>query len=98
MHHRHSVPADDAFYAAFDFANVIQIFIQAIAITGAQVLLNAGDIVTDPKKLARAKRAREKGLARLTALYQACACEWPLDRWRELCAWLRFVRRRSPSW
>jgi len=38
--------------------------------------------VTDPKKLARAKRAREKGLARLTALYQACACEWPLDRWR----------------
>jgi hypothetical protein len=38
--------------------------------------------VTDPKKLARAKRVREKGLARLTALYQACDCTWPIDRFR----------------
>lgn len=37
----------------------------------------------DPKKqLERAKRAREKGIARLTALYSACNCAWPLERLR----------------
>jgi len=34
------------------------------------------------KELARAKRVREKRLARTTAMYQACTCMWPIVNYR----------------
>lgn len=34
------------------------------------------------KELARARRVRERKLARLTAIVQACTCAWPLVTYR----------------
>jgi hypothetical protein len=34
------------------------------------------------KDLARAKRVREKRLTRITAMYEACTCMWPITSYR----------------
>lgn len=39
-------------------------------------------IKPDPQRIARAKRIRDKELANTKAIYDLCACLWPLVRYR----------------